>query len=95
MKTIDEGCNLKQIEKFCNNRKITYYALDYKFKTISTNNGMGFSHSQLPRLVFIINDKHLYPVEDATTRETIFKSSSIIGGGIKKHKVQQKEKTKN
>ena len=58
----------------------------------------------LPRLVFMINDNHLYPITDETTRETIFKTSSIIGGGIKKHKVQQKieneklkisERTKN
>ena len=38
MERIDEGCCLNQIIKFCNNRKIIYYALDFKFKTVSSNN---------------------------------------------------------
>ena len=46
--------------------------------------------ANLPRLISMINDNHLYPVEDEATRQTIFKTSSLIGGGIKKHKTQQK-----
>ena len=34
-------------------------------------------------------NNHLYPIDDHEKRETIFKSCSTVGGGIKKYKAQQ------
>ena len=56
--------------------------------TVSSNTDMNFK-TNLPRLIFMINDNHLYPIEDPQMRETIFKSSAICGGGMKKYKAQQ------
>ena len=46
--------------------------------------------NNLPRLVFICANNHLYPITDEGQREPIFKSGPKIGGGIKKYKAQQK-----
>ena len=46
--------------------------------------------NDLPRLVFICANNHIYPITDAEQRETIFKSCSKVGGAIKKYKTQQK-----
>ena len=89
MKSIDDGCNTEQIRKICNNHKITYYALDYRYKLFDTNNDMGY-HSNLPRLVYMCATNHLFPVPDETARECSFKSYSNVGGGMKKYKTQQK-----
>ena len=89
MKSIDDGCNTEQIRKFCNNHKITYYALDYRYKLFDTNNDMNY-HSNLPRLVYMCATNHLFPIPDETARECIFKSCSNVGGGMKKYKTQQK-----
>ena len=91
---IDEGCCLNQIIKFCNNRNIIYYALDFKFKAVSSNNG-SFKSSDLPRLIFMINDNHLYPIEDPKMRETIFKSNAICGGGMKNTKLNNNMKMRS
>ena len=97
MKCIDEGCSINQIADFCNKRKIIYYALDYRYKLFETNKDMGFSKiNMLPKLVFMSANNHLYPITDKEKRETIFKTSSICGGGIKKiKKSQQQTETKN
>ena len=87
MNTIDEGCSITQIANFCNIHKITYYVLNYKYKLFETNNNVGY-HSNLPRLVFMCANNHLYPIDDEK-RETIFKTCSVVGGGIKKYKTQQ------
>ena len=88
MKTIDEGCSITQIAVFCDIHKITYYVIDFKYKLFETNNHKGYN-SNLPRLVFVCANNHLYPVDDNEKRETIFKTSSSVGGGMKKYKVQQ------
>ena len=96
MKCIDEGCSINQIADFCNKRKVIYYALDYRYKLFETNKDMGFSKiNMLPELVFMSANNHLYPINDKEERETIFKKSSICGGGIKKiKKSQQQTETK-
>ena len=72
MKTIDEGCSIAQLAAFCEIHKITYYALDVKYKLLETNNHKGY-RSDLPRLVFVCANNHLYPIDDHEKRETIFK----------------------
>ena len=89
MNSIDEGCSIAQIAVFCDIHKITYYALDFQYKLFETNNHKGY-RSDLPRLIFVCANNHLYPVEDHEQRETIFKTCSAVGGGIKKYKAQQK-----
>ena len=88
MVSITDGCDTEQIKKFCEMHKITYYALNYKYKTFDTNNHMNYN-SNLPRLVFMCAENHLYPIEDEDSRATIFKTCSNIGGGLKKYKTQQ------
>ena len=63
MKTIDEGCSIAQLAVFCDIHKITYYALDFKYKLFETNNHKGY-RSDLPRLVFVCANNHLYPIND-------------------------------
>lgn len=89
MKAIDEGCSIAQIAVFCEIHKITYYALDFKYKLFETNNHLGYN-SNLPRLVFVCATNHLFPVTDTEKRETIFKTCSAIGGKLNKYKSQQK-----
>lgn len=81
METIDEGCSTAQLAVFCDIHKIAYYALDFRYKLSETNNDLGY-HSNLPRLVFVCANNHLYPIEDREKRETIFKTCSVVGGGI-------------
>ena len=88
MKTIDEGCPIEQIAGFCDIHKITYYALDFKFRLFETNNHLAYN-SNLPRLVFVSANNHLYPINDHEKRETIFKTCSVIGGKLNKDKAQQ------
>ena len=94
MKSIDDGCSTEQIRGFCNNHKITYYALDYKYKLFDTNNDMNYN-SNLPRLVYMCATNHLFPIRDEAAREFIFKSCSNLGGGMKKYKTQQKNENIN
>jgi len=89
MESITDGCCTEQIKKFCDGRKITYYALDFKYKTFDTNNNMNYN-SNLPRLVFMCANNHMYPITDEESRLTIFRSCSSIGGKMKKYKTQQK-----
>lgn len=94
MKSVDEGCCVNQISKFCEIHKITYYVLNFKYKLFETNNNMGYN-SNLPRLVFMCANNHLYPIPDYDKRETIFKQSSNIGGQMKKVNKQIKNKEEN
>ena len=97
MECIDEGCSINQIADFCNKRKVIHYALDYRYKLFETNKDKGFTKiNSLPELVFMSANNHLYPITDKEERETIFKRSSICGGGIKKfknHNNKQKQKS--
>jgi hypothetical protein len=88
MTNIDEGCCIEQIAKLCNKRKVTYYALDYRYKLFKTNKDMKYINN-LPRLVFVCANNHLYPITDHEKRETIFKTYSTIGGKIKTYKTMQ------
>ncbi len=89
MVTEDEGCSIAQIANLCNKRKVIYYALNFKYKLFETNKD-NVQHPNLPRLVFICANNHLYPITDEEQRETIFKTYSNTGGKIKKYKTQQK-----
>jgi hypothetical protein len=86
MKSIDEGCSIKQISKFCDMYKITFYSLDKKYKTVLTNAHKEYK-TNLPRLIFMCANNHLYPIEDKSKRETIFKKNANTG--IKKIKATQ------
>ena len=57
MTNIDDGCCISQIAEFCEIHRITYYALDYKYKTYATNTGK-FLHNKLPKLVFMCANNH-------------------------------------
>ena len=89
MVTEDEGCSIAQIANLCNKRKVIYYALNFKYKLFETNKD-NVPKTNLPRLVFICANNHLYPITDEEKRETIFKTYSNTGGQIKKYKTQQK-----
>ena len=84
----DEGCSIEQIANFCKKGKVIFYALDFQHTLFETNKNET-PKNNLPRLVFICANNHLYPITDAEQRETIFKSCSKTGGGIKKYKAQQ------
>ena len=72
-------------------RKVIYYALDFKHKHVETNKeDVSKKQNGLPRLVFICANNHLYPIADEKHRETIFKTSSKVGGGIRTYKTQQR-----
>jgi len=88
MTSITDGCSTEQIKQFCEKHKITYYALNYKYKTFDTNNHMNYN-SNLPRLVFMCANNHLYPIRDEESRASIFKTCSNIGGPMKKYRTQQ------
>ena len=53
-----------------------------------TNNHKGYK-SDLPRLVFVCANNHLYPIDNPERRETIFKTCSVTGGKLNKYKTQQ------
>ena len=89
MKTIDEGCSIAQIAVFCKIQKITYYALDFKYKLFETNNHLGYN-SSLQCLVFVCANNHLYPIDNPEKRETIFETEAVIGGKLNKYKTQQR-----
>ena len=63
----DEGCCIAQIANLCNKRKVIYYALDFKHKLFETNKDT----NDLPRLIFICANNHLYPITDEETRDYI------------------------
>ena len=44
----------------------------------------------LPRLVFICASNHWHPITDEEHRQTIPKTSSTVGGGIRTYKTQQR-----
>lgn len=83
-----EGCCIEQIAKLCSKRTITCFALNYRYKWFETNKDMKY-YNNLPKLVFVCANNHLCPITDKEKRETIFKTCSTIGGGIKKYKTQQ------
>ena len=89
MNSIDDGCSIEQIAIFCEIHKITYYALNYQYKLFETNNDKNYN-SNLPRLVFVCANNHLYPIDDNEKRETIFKQCSVISGKISKYMAKQK-----
>ena len=84
MVTEDEGCCITQIANLCNKRKVIYYALNFKYKLFETNKD-NVKTPNLPRLVFICANNHLYPITDDEKRETIFKTCSNTGGQIRKY----------
>ena len=73
MQAEDEGCCISQIADSC--QKITHYATDFKHKLFETNKDTTPA-SNLPRLIFICANNHLYPITDAEQRETLFNSCS-------------------
>ena len=95
MASVTDGCSVKQIAEFCDNHKITYYVLNYKYKLFETNNHMHFRGCNLPRLVFMCAQNHLFPIEDHDKRETIFKTYANIGGMVKTKSIKkEKDETK-
>ena len=71
-------------------RNIIHYALNYQYKLFETNKDRIANHiNNLPRLVFLCGNNHLYPITDDEQRETIFKSNAFVGGQIRKYKSRQ------
>ena len=93
MRDIDEGCDTAQVAQFCEIHKITYYALDYKYKLFETNNHMKYKNN-LPKLVFMCSNNHLYAIDSNEQRETIFKKYANYTNGTRKIKQSEEEKTK-
>ena len=83
MTSITDGCSIEQMKQLCETYKITYYALDYKYKTFDTTNHMNYN-SNLPRLVFMCANNDLYPIREEESRVSIFKTCSNIGGQMSK-----------
>ena len=72
----------------CNLHKIVYYILDFSYKLFESNNHMKY-RTDLPRLVFMCANGHMYPVEDDDKRASIFKTFSFVGGGMERLKATQ------
>ena len=84
-----EGCCIARIANLCNKRKVIYYAMDFKHILFETNKDTT-PRNDLPRLIFICANNHLYPIADEEERDTIFKTYSKTGGSINKnYKTQQ------
>ncbi len=95
MNTIDEGCSVEQVIQFCEIHKITYYILDFKYQLFETNKDKKYN-SNLPTLVFVCANNHMYPIEDTEKRETIFKSYASIDGKLNKlHKLNKLQEESN
>ena len=62
--------------------------LDFRYKLFESNNHMKY-RTDLPRLVFMCANGHMYPIEDHDKRESIFRTFSFVGGGMKKLKATQ------
>lgn len=88
MATIDEGCSIAQLAVFCDTHTIAYYVLDVKYTLFETNNPKWHS-SDVPCLVFVCANIHLYPVIDTEKRGTISNMCSAIGGTLNTYKTQQ------
>ena len=63
--------------------------MDFKDKLFETNKDTAPTNN-LPRLIFICANYHLYPITDEPTRETVFKQHSQTGGAIKTYKTKHK-----
>ena len=68
MQTEDEGCCISQIADLCQKRKVICYAMDFKHKLFETNKDTTPANN-LPRLIFICANNHLYPITDAEQRD--------------------------
>ena len=75
-------------------RKVKCHALDYKHKLFETNKD-DIPDNNLPRLVFMCGNNHMYPVLDEERRETTFKTSSQIGGKRNQYRAQQTHRTQH
>ena len=81
MQTEGEGCCISQIADLCQKRKVIYDAMGFKHKLFVTNKDTTPAHN-LPRLIFICANNHLYHITDAEQRETIFKSCLKAGNAV-------------
>ncbi len=85
MDRVNAGCSLNQLIRFCQLRKVVYYAFDYKYKLIETNNQDNeISKSNLPRAVFICANNHLYPITNKEKQTSIFRTYQSIGNSMRK-----------
>jgi len=83
--TLVEGLTINELEKFCRDYKITLLALDKNEKTISYKPS---ENRNLPALIFIVANNHIYPILDKVKRLSLtrksdserinFKSENII-----------------
>ena len=85
MDHINEGCSLSQLISFCYLHKVIYYAFDYKYKLIETNNNdTDVYKNHLPRAVFICANNHLYPITNKEQQTSIFRTYQSIGNNMRK-----------
>ena len=89
MKDKNEGCTLENIIVFCEKHKITYYALDFRFITCSTNKDNQYHRmNHYPILYFMLACNHLYPIEDTRTQLSISQINKSIGKPVIKSSKQ-------
>ncbi len=85
MERVNEGCSLNQLIGFCQLRNVIYYAFDYKYKLIETNNhDTDANKNKLPRAVFICANNHLYPITNKEQQTSIFRTYQPIGNNMRK-----------
>ena len=66
-----KGVSTAQIIKFCKKHHVKCYALDLEMNVFQRHNPDNPSH-KLPALVYLVANKHLYPIIDEAARNSIF-----------------------
>lgn len=70
--TLTDGLSINELEKFCRDYKITLLALDKNEKTIIYK---PVENRNLPALIFIVANNHIYPILDKSKRLTLTRKS--------------------
>lgn len=72
--SLEEGVSTKQIESFCKQFGLSYYALDSNEKTLSFYVAKD-KKTTAPALIFRILNGHMYPIENVKRRTSIVRSN--------------------
>ena len=66
-----KGVTTRQVQIFCKKYSIALYALDLELKVFHHYSPTKRSH-KIPVLVYVVANKHMYPIVDETVRNSIF-----------------------
>ena len=66
-----QGVTTRQVQLFCEKYNIALYALDLELKVFHHTSPTKRSH-KIPVLVYVVANKHMYPIVDETVRNSIF-----------------------